>query len=115
VLTLSDIGPGVVAEDNSETINQMLASYNATVAAGAGSIIGGTGRPVTGPMGQPSSSNGMQSADMSQSSSGCGLSGAPNGTASRSGALAGSVALLALMCSRLRRRARLAHENADHS
>jgi hypothetical protein len=103
VLTLSDIGPGVVAEDNSETINQMLASYNATVPAGAGSIIGGTGRPVTGPMGQPSPSNGMQPAPMPQGSSGgCSLPGFPGGTAGRSGALVGSVALLALACSRSR-------------
>jgi hypothetical protein len=116
VLTLSDTGPGVVAEDNSEKINEMLASYNATVAA-SGSIIGGTGRPV-GPS-SPSFPNGsaLPGDTRSESSSGCSLpgAGAPSGTGGRSGALAGFAALFALACSRMRRRRRVDGSTLDPS
>jgi hypothetical protein len=107
VLNLSNTGPGVVAEDNTEQITQMLASYNATITTptSAPSIPGRTDprdiQPnpdtLTPPSGSPGDMTGTQS------SSGCSLPGAASGRAAPAGALAGWAALLAA-CSRLGRR-----------
>jgi hypothetical protein len=110
VLALSDSGPGVVAEDNSAQINQMLASYNAAFGTPSASTPGGSvpsgttpgggmGPSTMGPNTGGPSSGGM----VPGTSSGCGLSGAGS-SRSESGALAGAAALLALLGSTSRRR-----------